>query len=251
MPQRRPGTGATRHRFRCRRYRRPALHVDAARLEDDLDASWEVLAEPIQTVMRRYGIENPYEQLKALTRGRAITPTDLATFIDGLDLPQEALDRLRALTPATYIGNAAALAAGLEAMGLEFIVPAPWRLPQLNAVRVPVGVDEAAVRQRLLADFDLEIGGGLGALAGKAWREAGTAPAILNAANEVAVEAFLAGRCPFGAIAATIDAVMNRWNTTRVSITTVEHALAVDGAARRLAAEVLGIPDPTSTVPRW
>ncbi|MEJ2383405.1 MAG: adenylosuccinate lyase [Xanthomonadales bacterium] len=90
------------------------LQVDAARLEDDLDASWEVLAEPIQTVMRRYGIENPYEQLKALTRGRAITPTDLAAFIDGLDLPQEALDRLRALTPATYTGNAAALAAGLD-----------------------------------------------------------------------------------------------------------------------------------------
>ncbi|NGP52285.1 alanine--glyoxylate aminotransferase family protein [Thioalkalivibrio sp. XN8] len=64
----------------------------------------------------------------------------------------------------------AALAAGVEAMGLEFLVTAPWRLPQLNAVRVPVGVDEAAVRQRLLAEFDLEIGGGLGALAGKAWR---------------------------------------------------------------------------------
>ena len=63
-----------------------------------------------------------------------------------------------------------ALGAGLEAMGLEFIVAGPWRLPQLNAVRVPVGVDEAAVRQRLLEEFDLEIGGGLGALAGKAWR---------------------------------------------------------------------------------
>ena len=63
-----------------------------------------------------------------------------------------------------------ALRAGLDAMGLEFIVAAPWRLPQLNAVRVPVGVDEAAVRQRLLAEFDLELGGGLGALAGKAWR---------------------------------------------------------------------------------
>ena len=63
-----------------------------------------------------------------------------------------------------------ALGAGLEAMGLEFIVAAPWRLPQLNAVRVPVGVDEAAARQRLLEGFNLEIGGGLGALAGKAWR---------------------------------------------------------------------------------
>jgi alanine-glyoxylate transaminase / serine-glyoxylate transaminase / serine-pyruvate transaminase len=63
-----------------------------------------------------------------------------------------------------------ALKAGLEAMGLELLVDAQWRLPQLNAVRVPVGVDEAAVRQRLLDEFDLELGGGLGALAGKVWR---------------------------------------------------------------------------------
>lgn len=63
-----------------------------------------------------------------------------------------------------------ALGAGLEAMGLSFLVDAPWRLPQLNTVRVPAGVDEAAVRARLLEEFDLEIGGGLGALAGKAWR---------------------------------------------------------------------------------
>ena len=63
-----------------------------------------------------------------------------------------------------------ALKAGLEAMGLGFLVDAPWRLPQLNAVLVPVGVDEAAVRQRLLDEFDLELGGGLGALAGKVWR---------------------------------------------------------------------------------
>jgi adenylosuccinate lyase len=90
------------------------LQVDATRLAADLDASWEVLAEPIQTVMRRYGIENPYEQLKALTRGRVITAADLAAFIDGLDLPAEALDRLRALTPESYTGNAAALAAALE-----------------------------------------------------------------------------------------------------------------------------------------
>jgi len=63
-----------------------------------------------------------------------------------------------------------ALGAGLEAMGLAFLVDAPWRLPQLNTVLVPVGVDEAAVRQRVLEAFDLELGGGLGALAGKAWR---------------------------------------------------------------------------------
>ncbi|HUG99075.1 MAG TPA: alanine--glyoxylate aminotransferase family protein [Gammaproteobacteria bacterium] len=63
-----------------------------------------------------------------------------------------------------------ALKAGIEAMGLEFLVEAPWQLPQLNAVRVPDGVDEAAVRQRLLDQFGLEIGGGLGVLAGKVWR---------------------------------------------------------------------------------
>ncbi len=63
-----------------------------------------------------------------------------------------------------------ALEAGIEAMGLELPVEAPWRLPQLNTVRVPAGVDEAAVRQRLLDEFGLEIGGGLGALAGKVWR---------------------------------------------------------------------------------
>ena len=90
------------------------LQVDADRLAADLDASWEVLAEPIQTVMRRYGIENPYEQLKALTRGRVITAADLAAFIDGLELPAEALARLRALTPAAYTGNAADMAEMLD-----------------------------------------------------------------------------------------------------------------------------------------
>jgi adenylosuccinate lyase len=77
----------------------------------DLDANWEVLAEPIQTVMRRYGIENPYEQLKALTRGKSgMTRESLHAFIDGLALPDEAKARLRALTPASYIGRAAELA---------------------------------------------------------------------------------------------------------------------------------------------
>jgi len=63
-----------------------------------------------------------------------------------------------------------ALAAGLEALGLELVVPAPWRLPQLNAVRIPAGVEDAPVRRQLLAEYNLEIGAGLGALAGKAWR---------------------------------------------------------------------------------
>ncbi len=87
------------------------LDVDPARMAADLDANWEVLAEPIQTVMRRYGVANPYEQLKALTRGRSgMTQAVLHAFIDGLDLPAEAKARLMALTPSTYIGNAAALA---------------------------------------------------------------------------------------------------------------------------------------------
>ena len=90
------------------------LEVNAARLQADLDASWEVLAEPIQTVMRRYGIDNPYEQLKALTRGKTITAADLEVFVDGLDMPEEAKATLRALTPANYTGNAAAMASALD-----------------------------------------------------------------------------------------------------------------------------------------
>jgi adenylosuccinate lyase len=90
------------------------LEVDAARLLEDLDANWEVLAEPIQTVMRRYGIENPYEQLKALTRGRSVGAADIAAFVDDLDLPEEARQALRSLKPADYIGNAAEMAAALE-----------------------------------------------------------------------------------------------------------------------------------------
>jgi adenylosuccinate lyase len=90
------------------------LEVDAARLAADLDVSWEVLAEPIQTVMRRHGLENPYEQLKELTRGKRITAADLQAFIDGLDLPDAVRQELRDLTPADYIGNAAQMAASIE-----------------------------------------------------------------------------------------------------------------------------------------
>ena len=87
------------------------LEVNAQRLAEDLDANWEVLAEPIQTVMRRYGVENPYEQLKALTRGRhGITRASLHAFIDGLALPAEVKVRLKQLTPANYVGKAAELA---------------------------------------------------------------------------------------------------------------------------------------------
>ncbi len=87
------------------------LEANPAKLAEDLDANWEVLAEPIQTVMRRYGVENPYEQLKALTRGReGITREDLAGFIQGLILPEAAKQHLLAMTPANYTGKAAELA---------------------------------------------------------------------------------------------------------------------------------------------
>jgi len=86
------------------------LDVDAERLRADLDSNWEVLAEPIQTVMRRYGVENPYEQLKALTRGHHVDRDTLRAFVQELAIPDEAKQRLLALTPATYIGKGAELA---------------------------------------------------------------------------------------------------------------------------------------------
>jgi adenylosuccinate lyase len=89
------------------------LEVDRERLAADLDANWEVLAEPIQTVMRRYGVENPYEQLKELTRGKRISATELAAFVDRLAIPQEAKVRLRELTPGAYTGLAEKLARGI------------------------------------------------------------------------------------------------------------------------------------------
>jgi len=86
------------------------LEVNPARMAEDLDNTWEVLAEPVQTVMRRYGIENPYEQLKDLTRGKGISQGALREFILGLAIPQDAKDHLLAMTPANYIGLAAQLA---------------------------------------------------------------------------------------------------------------------------------------------
>jgi adenylosuccinate lyase len=87
------------------------LEADHHRIAADLDGAWEVLAEPIQTVMRRYGIADPYEQLKALTRGRTGIDRDtLHAFIRGLAIPDAARDKLLALTPASYIGAAAGLA---------------------------------------------------------------------------------------------------------------------------------------------
>ncbi len=87
------------------------LELDRAALAADLDAAWEVLAEAIQTVMRRHGLPEPYERLKALTRGQAVTRETMAAFIDGLaDLPATERERLKAMTPASYTGAAAALA---------------------------------------------------------------------------------------------------------------------------------------------
>ena len=86
------------------------LEIDRAALHRDLDENWEVLAEPIQTVMRRYGVPQPYEKLKELTRGRRIGAEDMRVFVNGLDLPAEAKARLLALTPHTYLGYAEQLA---------------------------------------------------------------------------------------------------------------------------------------------
>jgi adenylosuccinate lyase len=86
------------------------LDVNEAALAADLDNAWEVLAEPIQTVMRRYGLPEPYEQLKSLTRGQAITQATIAEFIATLDIPDTAKEQLKALTPANYVGIAADLA---------------------------------------------------------------------------------------------------------------------------------------------
>jgi adenylosuccinate lyase len=83
------------------------LESNPARMDDDLDNSWEVLAEPIQTVMRRYGIDEPYEKLKELTRGQRVTAQRIREFINGLDIPEAAREALLEMTPATYIGNAA------------------------------------------------------------------------------------------------------------------------------------------------
>ncbi len=86
------------------------LEADAERMAADLDANWAVLAEPIQTVMRRHGIDDPYETLKALTRGRPVDRDTFHKLIEEVDLPEEARERLRALTPETYLGLAAVLA---------------------------------------------------------------------------------------------------------------------------------------------
>ena len=86
------------------------LEINRPRIAADLDNSWEVLAEPIQTIMRRYNVAEPYEKLKALTRGQAITKEVLAAFVETLDIPEHAKQTMRDLTPANYIGNAVAQA---------------------------------------------------------------------------------------------------------------------------------------------
>ena len=90
------------------------LQLNEDRLASDLDATWEVLGEAIQTVMRRYGLENPYEQMKTLTRGKGITPAALNAFIEDLDIPADAREELIKLTPASYIGNAVAQAKAIK-----------------------------------------------------------------------------------------------------------------------------------------
>ena len=86
------------------------LELNEERLQDDLNNAWEVLAEPIQTVMRRYGVQGAYEKLKEVTRGKTVRAEDLHGLINGLEIPQVDKDRLLAMTPASYIGKAAELA---------------------------------------------------------------------------------------------------------------------------------------------
>jgi adenylosuccinate lyase len=86
------------------------LELNEARLAEDLDRNWEVLAEPIQTVMRKVGMANPYERLKELTRGRRVTAETMKEFVEGLELPAADKARLLEMTPATYVGMAERLA---------------------------------------------------------------------------------------------------------------------------------------------
>jgi adenylosuccinate lyase len=86
------------------------LETNPERLNEDLDNCWEVLAEPVQTVMRRFGVPNPYEQLKELTRGKGISREALQTFVSGLAIPDDAKQLLLDMTPASYIGKAVELA---------------------------------------------------------------------------------------------------------------------------------------------
>jgi adenylosuccinate lyase len=86
------------------------LEADAARLHADLDANWELLAEPVQTVMRRYAVANPYEKLKELTRGKRVSRQAMQDFVATLEIPAAAKAELLALTPWDYTGKAAELA---------------------------------------------------------------------------------------------------------------------------------------------
>jgi adenylosuccinate lyase len=93
------------------------LQVNEASLAKELDNNWELLAEPIQTVMRRYGIEKPYEKLKELTRGKKVDAAAMSTFIDGLALPDAVKQELKSLAPDNYIGDAIRLVDELLAEG--------------------------------------------------------------------------------------------------------------------------------------
>jgi adenylosuccinate lyase len=90
------------------------LEINPQLLNQDLDTNWEVLAEPIQTVMRRYGIEKPYEKLKELTRGNRVTGEGMRAFVEKLEIPAEAKAELLALTPHSYTGYAAELAKAIK-----------------------------------------------------------------------------------------------------------------------------------------
>jgi adenylosuccinate lyase len=85
------------------------LELNPGKLKEDLDSSWEVLAEPVQTIMRKHGIEEPYEKLKSLTRGESLNQARIEAMIEELELPEEAKQQIRSITPANYIGSAETL----------------------------------------------------------------------------------------------------------------------------------------------
>ncbi len=111
------------------------LELNQDRLLDELDHNWEVLAEPIQTVMRRYGIEKPYEKLKELTRGKRVDAEGMKQFIDSLALPEEEKVRLKAMTPANYIGRATTMVDELEVIALPLFPPERGAFYRRKAIR--------------------------------------------------------------------------------------------------------------------
>ena len=114
------------------------LEINEAAIAEDLDSSWEVLAEPIQTVMRRFGLPQPYEQLKKFTRGAAMTRELMQGFIAGLDIPEVEKERLLAMTPGSYTGKASELARDACNTPERLVAASPWKGDNASGPAEPV-----------------------------------------------------------------------------------------------------------------